>query len=175
MNRMNRNIEIKARIADPARLEALLRERGAAPRSLSQRDTFFRCAAGRLKLREEGAGAELIYYSRSSDAGARESRYWRCPVSDAPATIALLGAALGIDGVVRKERLLFQIGQTRVHLDAVAGLGDYMELEVVLSESQTAEDGRRIAEALMQELGIRQSELVGPAYIELLREARPDA
>jgi len=43
---------------------------------------------------------------------------------------AALGLALGIKGVLRKRRTLYMIGQTRVHLDQVEGLGDFMELEV---------------------------------------------
>jgi predicted adenylyl cyclase CyaB len=166
---MNRNIEVKARANDLASLELVLRRRCSEPAVLLQRDTFFRCDSGRLKLREEGSTAELIFYSRNSDAGARESQYWRCPMSDAPGSAALLAAAFGIDGVVQKQRLLFQIGQTRVHLDTVEELGTFVELEVVLSDLQTTEEGKQIATALMTELGIASADLIGPAYIDLIR------
>ena len=41
-----------------------------------------------------------------------------------------LKKALGIKGVVKKNRTLYMVGQTRVHVDQVEGLGDFMELEV---------------------------------------------
>ena len=60
---MARNVEIKARVADRAKLEALasrLAERG--PELIHQDDTFFHCPEGRLKLRDFGNGqGELIF------------------------------------------------------------------------------------------------------------------
>ena len=44
-----------------------------------------------------------------------------------------LGKALGVKGRVKKTRLLYMVGQTRVHVDEVEGLGNFMELEVSLS------------------------------------------
>ena len=33
-------------------------------------------------------------------------------------------------GIVKKHRMLYMVGQTRVHIDEVEGLGHYLELEV---------------------------------------------
>jgi len=63
------------------------------------------------------------------------------------------------------------VGQTRIHLDEVAGLGAFVELEVVLREGQTPEEGRRVARQLMAALEIDESELVAGAYADLLAAA----
>ena len=49
---MNRNVELKARVESLVLIEQLLRARGLEPRLLVQRDTFFGCPNGRLKLRD---------------------------------------------------------------------------------------------------------------------------
>ena len=71
-------------------------------------------------------------------------------------------------GRVRKTRWLLQVGQTRVHLDRVHGLGDFMELEVVLHDGQSAAQGEALAEQLMAELGIAHEQRVAGAYLDLL-------
>jgi adenylate cyclase class IV len=55
-----------------------------------------------------------------------------------------------------------------VHLDRVAGLGDFLELEVVLDEHEPSEAGVSEATALMARLGIAPSQLVEGAYVDLL-------
>jgi predicted adenylyl cyclase CyaB len=65
--------------------------------------------------------------------------------------------------VVKKTRTLYVIGQTRVHVDQVEGLGVFLELEVVLREGQTEADGKAIAENLMSEFGIDKRQLIPEA------------
>ncbi|MEN6334834.1 MAG: class IV adenylate cyclase, partial [Phycisphaerales bacterium] len=79
-----------------------------------------------------------------------------------------LSLAPGVRGVVRKRRTLYLIGPTRVHLDRVEGLGDFVELEVVLSEGQDVAEGLVTARRLMTQLGISEDQLVDKAYIDLL-------
>lgn len=172
-----RNIEIKARL--PEGVEALLpRARALAdgePERIDQDDQFFAAPQGRLKLRRFADGrAELIHYHRPDSPDARASDYVRVPVADAVAADALalaLTRALGTLGRVRKCRWLLLAGQTRIHLDRVEGLGDCMELEVVLRDGQTDADGVAIAEGLMQRLGLAAAPRVAAAYLDLLRAA----
>jgi len=167
---MPRNIEIKARID---KFEALLVKAqtlaDGPPQTIAQDDTFFACAKGRLKLRDFGDGqAELIHYQRADAAGPKVSDYVRVPSADPAALREALSRAWGVIGRVRKTRLLLLAGQTRIHLDRVEGLGDFVELEVVLREGQAEADGVVIAEALLARLGVAPAQRVAGAYLDLL-------
>jgi adenylate cyclase len=170
---MKRNVEIKAAVMDLAVIhEKAARLADEGPVALEQEDVFFHSPRGRLKLRRLGAGrAELIAYERPDAAGPKESRYVVHPTTDPEGLQNALAMALGIRGVVRKHRTVYIIGRTRVHLDRVQGLGDFVELEVVLSDEQDVGDGFVMARRLMAELGIPESQLVEKAYIDLLRDA----
>lgn len=168
---MNRNVEIKARVAD---LQAIctrvapLADNG--PTVWEQEDTFFVCPQGRLKLRlfEGRTHAELIYYERSDAAQPKESRYFVHQTSDPGGLRQILAAVLSVRGVVRKRRTLYLVGRTRVHLDEVEELGEFIELEVVLQPEESVSDGIAVAHDLMDKLAIAQAELVTGAYIDLI-------
>jgi adenylate cyclase class IV len=170
---MARNVEIKARIDS---VEAVLpRARALAdgpPEPIAQDDTFFACASGRLKLRvfADGRG-ELIAYERPDATGPKTSDYAITPVADPDALRATLERALGIGGRVVKQRTLLLVGRTRVHLDRVDGLGDFLELEVVLRDGENAEDGVAVAHDLLHRLQIDPGRLVSGAYVDLLGAA----
>ncbi|MBN1956346.1 MAG: class IV adenylate cyclase [Anaerolineae bacterium] len=168
---MATNVEIKARVESwdelQRRAEAL--SDGPATR-LVQEDIFFWTASGRLKLRLLGDGSgQLVYYERADVPGPKPSNYVLFPTANPAPLQALLAAALGVRGVVRKQRWLYRVGQTRLHLDRVEGLGDFVELEVVLDDERE-EDGARIAAALMERLGIAPQDLVEGAYVDLLEQ-----
>jgi predicted adenylyl cyclase CyaB len=166
---MPRNIEIKARIED---FDAI--ERRAAsiadgpPQTLQQEDVFYNVPRGRLKLRTQGTHSELIYYLRDDATGPKTSNYLVLKVSEPAAARDLLAKIHGQRAIVRKTRVLYLAGQTRIHLDRVEGLGDFVELEVVLAEQQTTGRGEEIANEVMAKLGIERDQLVAGAYVDLL-------
>jgi adenylate cyclase class IV len=167
---MPRNIEIKARVDDIEALKiaaAAIADRG--PTEIEQDDTFFRCDAGRLKLREfaDGAG-ELIFYRRANSFGPKESSYWLSPTASPDSLRQALTLAYGELGRVRKRRTLYLAGRTRIHLDRVDQLGNFLELEVVLQTDESSAAGVREATSLMQRLSIRGDQLIESAYIDLL-------
>ena len=138
--------------------------------AIPQEDIFFNTPQGRLKLRilSEARG-QLIYYTRPDQEGPKRSDYHIFQTGDPANLKQVLELAYGIRGVVRKTRYLYLVGQTRVHLDDVEGLGQFMELEVVMQEGQSDAQGQTIAEGLMASLGIERSDLLGLAIVEDLK------
>lgn len=168
---MSRNVEIKARLADPVSFRAHVeRLADKGPTVLEQEDVFFHSRRGRLKLRKEGSSSELIYYERADMSGPAESQYFIESFAD-PATIeAMLSIALEIRGTVQKSRRLYKIGSTRVHIDEVLGLGSFVELEVELDPIQSTSEGETTARELMKSLELSEEDLVAESYIDLLEE-----
>jgi predicted adenylyl cyclase CyaB len=170
---MATHIEIKARVRDVpgfmARARALA---GVDPVELSHQDIFFPAQHGRLKLRVYAPDqGELIYYDRANVDGPKTSIYQISRTAEPELLQIVLAAAHGVRGVVRKRRLVYKVGQTRVHLDAVEGLGDFMELEVVMRPGQPLDEGVQVAQKLMAKLAIDPADLIDCAYIDLLEHA----
>jgi len=167
---MPANIEIKARARDFKEIQRRAEKLSDAPVTvIPQEDTFFKVEHGRLKLRVlSSAPAQFIYYERPNQGGPKRSDYHIAETSDPENLKRVLELAYGVRGVVRKTRYLYTVGQTRVHLDDVDGLGQFIELEVVLRPNQADADGQAVAEELMRKLGVEPRDLLEGAYMDLM-------
>ena len=171
---MARNVEIKARVYDLEQLHQRIKAIATSESTfISQDDTFFSCTTGRLKLREfEDGNGELIFYQRTDSTGPKESFYVRTPSADPTSLRQALSLAYGQVGRVEKQRTLYLAGRPRIHVDSVEGLGDLVELEVVLSESESVEAGVHEARQIVTSLGIAESDLLEGVYLDLFAAKR---
>ncbi|XP_018563752.1 uncharacterized protein LOC108905400 [Anoplophora glabripennis] len=167
-----RNIEIKAYARN---LQLLIKNVRFISKSdgqiIKQHDTFFKVPQGRLKLRKfEEGNAELIYYERPDTEGPKLSSFEKTNISkeNVDSLCSVLAKALGTTVIVKKVRQLFLVDQTRIHVDSVEGLGDFLEFEVVLRPDQSPEDGEKIAFDLMKQLEVKEEDLISTAYADLL-------
>jgi predicted adenylyl cyclase CyaB len=167
---MPSNIEIKARVTDLPNLNHIAAKISDVPGVLlKQEDVFFHTPNGRLKLRILNPNrGELIFYQRADQAGPHYSSYTVANTTDPASLRNVLTCALGIRGIVKKERHLYQLGQTRIHLDEVEGLGSFVELEFVMHPGQEINEGTASLQALIEQLGIREEDGVACAYVDLL-------
>jgi predicted adenylyl cyclase CyaB len=165
-----RNLEIKATVHSLAAVRRRLSVLEGATRhaSLRQTDWYFRVPKGRLKLRVVGANrdGEVIAYVRPDKTAARTSEFQRLPTTDAAGTRRLLERMLGAQGCVRKRREVWLYKNARIHLDTVAGLGEFVEIEVVVTEGMP--QARAMMSELCKVLGILSGDLLAGSYGELL-------
>jgi len=145
---------------------AALAEHG--PIEIDQDDTFFSCLNGRLKLRILSSNeGQLIFYRRPDKSGPKESFYVIHSTTSPDSMREVLSLAYGQAGRVKKHRTLFMKGRTRIHLDRVEGLGDFLELEVVLDEGEQPQAATAEADELLKRLGISSEQLVKGAYADM--------
>jgi predicted adenylyl cyclase CyaB len=169
---MPSNIEVKAYARNFDDIKARAEKLSDQPAQvIPQEDIFFNAPQGRLKLRIlSGEKGQLIYYNRPDQEGPKRSDYHIFQTVDTENLKHVLALAYGIRGIIRKTRYLYLVGQTRVHLDDVEGLGQFMELEVVMQDGQSDAEGQAIAEALMESLGVEWNDLLEGAYMDLLEK-----
>ena len=71
--------------------------------------------------------------------------------------------------VVDKEREIYFIDNIKIHLDQVKGLGTFLEIEAQSEDGDKSEGLlNRQCVQLMDELGIRNEDLVNESYSDLL-------
>jgi predicted adenylyl cyclase CyaB len=164
-----KNLEAKFRLADHAIAEARAADLGYTRRAtLNQRDTFFRVAIGKLKLREEDGGAVLIFYRRIESGPLMLSNYEIVPIADAARTLHMLTDALGTIAVVEKVRTLMMRDNVRLHLDRIARLGNFGEIEAVIAEGDDPDRSRGAVDELIAALGVTPADLIDVSYFEML-------
>jgi adenylate cyclase class 2 len=156
------NVEFKARIDDIDAMRTRLRTLN--PRELGldhQRDTYFEVPEGRLKLREGGIEQSLIFYKRSNQAATRESHVVYASVQNGPELRRVLAAALPVLGVVEKDREIYYVGETKIHLDRLTGHGFFLEVE--------APDAIE-ADRLFHFFGLKPASLEGRSYSDFAKK-----
>jgi len=167
------NREFKARCADPERIRALLKEHEAEFIGVDQqRDTYFNVPKGRLKLREGNIEHALIRYERQDIAGHKTSHVILYhPVPD-PALREILADTCGIRAIVEKRREIFFIGNVKFHIDEVAGLGSFIEVEAIQQRAEHDEEFlERQCSAYATLLGVREADYMDVGYVDLIEEA----
>lgn len=164
------NIEIKARHRDPDFIRGYLKNNKAVFRGVDhQVDTYFNVRYGRLKLREGNIENNLIYYDRGDEAGAKESRFQLITTPDAKGLKEVLAKSVGIKVVVAKRREIYFIRNVKFHIDEVAGLGGFTEIEASnFHEDISKEELQRQCNFYMKEFGIQENDLIAVSYSDML-------
>ena len=162
------NVEFKAELRDYDLAKSICSAIGATEAEvLEQTDTYYKVPSGRLKKREQtGEVTEYIFYDRANKAEARLSHY---VIYDEPTARQRFATdSLPVLVVVRKSRLLYLTGNVRIHLDRVDGLGDYLEIEAIVSRAHNVRDCHEKVHELKSKLQPALGEMLSVSYSDML-------
>ena len=174
---MGMEIEVKAYADDLKGIEAKIKEMGAEPTwEGGQEDTYynhperdFAKTDEALRIRKEKNRNTLTYKGPKIDEHSKTREEIQFSIENPEAAGDML-VKLGFTpvGTVKKLRKKYQLGDLKISLDSVEGLGDFVEIEALnpdISEQEVPETRDRI-NALMDDLGLNKRERT--SYLELL-------
>jgi len=156
-------IEFKAQVDELATYENKLKTLDYKYIGLDhQIDTYFNATKDRLKLREGNIENSLIKYARKNTAASKLSSVLLYKHLPNPALKDILTDQLGIKVIVDKQRKIYFIDNVKFHFDEVKGLGTFMEVEAIESDTVSS------IEELQKQCEITEKQLVEVSYSDLL-------
>jgi predicted adenylyl cyclase CyaB len=167
---MPENMEIKLKVARLSEFDRTAERFGKRIFDGWQIDTYFRVRSGRLKLRETGGGAELIFYRRPNNQSARFCDYFTVKIDEPRKVKAFLADFLGVKEVVKKYRRVYLYRTARLQLDRVAGLGTFVEIEIP-SQGRRSQ-ARLLMRSLLQRFNLQNELPIPGSYSDLLLERK---
>lgn len=162
------NVEFKAELKDVDLARSICIALGAQLAGiLDQTDTYYVVSQGRLKKRETvGEPAEWILYERPDAPGNKISRF---KIYSEDEALQRFGAAsLPVRVIVKKVRELYMLGNVRIHLDTVDGLGSFLEFEAMVSPRQNEAECQKEVTRLRKELSPALGEAIAVGYADML-------
>ena len=162
------NFEFKARLRDEARVRSALKQlRARYVGTDHQVDTYFRVPTGRLKVREGKIENALIFYQRSNAPRPRRSSIELMLLPRRNSLRTILSEALSPRVVVDKRREIYFLGNIKIHLDRVRGLGKFLEVEAI-TRSGRLTHARGQARKIQKLFGIASLDIVPQSYSDLV-------
>ena len=149
------NFEIKTKIDNQSEILERIKKIGAVYKEkMNQTDYYFKTGTNKEKIREiSDREMYLISYKRTERKGKKDSNYTITTLSLEQKESFLKNNRLLC--MVSKARQLWMYKNTRIHIDNVDELGDFVELETVIiniSEDQGLEEFNEVISKLKIDL-----------------------
>ncbi|RLD53975.1 MAG: adenylate cyclase [Bacteroidetes bacterium] len=162
--------EIKARCIDAEKIRQVLQKHNARFIGTDhQKDTYFNCNNGRLKLREGNIENTLIHYKRENKAGPKTSKVNLYKPKNGAPLRKVLEEALGVFVEVDKTREIYFIDNIKFHIDTLKGFGTFIEIEAI---DETGEKGEGFlqnqCETYLTLFGINENDLIPVSYSDMV-------
>ncbi|MEW6733468.1 MAG: class IV adenylate cyclase [Acidobacteriota bacterium] len=135
-----------------------------------QRDYYLVVGEQRVKIRIiDDTHAFLIPYQRANTRNAKASRY-RLQELSCTEALATVANAEVLTTVIKQREIFLYAGNTRIHLDQVEGLGEFIEFEYLIRYGDEAEwlQAHKTLEYLTELLAIAPQDCLAGSYSDLL-------
>jgi len=168
-----KNIELKISINDFSEIIPLLRKAKAKHvGEMHQIDTYYCCRNKRLKIRNiDNKEYALISYKRPDRANGKVSNYEMFDIS--PKEINSVRSSMerkfkqGV--IVEKNRDLWIWKNTRIHLDIVSRLGNFLEIETIV-DNRVFKSAKKEFNDIFKLLDLKKYKKISNSYSDLLSE-----
>lgn len=163
------NLELKIKVnSHKSLLEKIKSIKAEHINTINQKDIYYKVRKGLLKLRIEKKRNTLIKYLRD-EKGKRWSNFQLLRLSgDNPEKY--LNDILITDTIVQKKRMLYMYKNTRIHLDSVKGLGNFLELESVVVKNKKSSE--KEFNELVKLLNLDLSKQIKASYKDLINQKK---
>ena len=172
-------VEVKVK-ADHEKVRPILKKIGVAKvKTEIQSDTYF-AAPHRdfaktdeaLRIRSLDGQATLTYKGPKLDGISKTREELETPVDELTITRILHALGFSEAGIVRKIREVFRAGEIIVCLDAVEGLGEFLEVEIMAeSEKDLETSSHKLFDFLIQ-FGFGEKDSIRASYLEMVLEKK---
>jgi len=164
------NLELKIKLDSFTEIKSLLKKINAEQIGLlRQKDIYYKSSSGLLKLRVENGGQSIIKYLRDEKSKDRFSNFEVIHFKDGEGE-KFFNDLLKIEAVVEKKRLLFMFNNTRVHLDSVKNLGNFLELETLVLFGKL--DAQKRFKEINSLLKLEKYQQIKMSYRDLIMESK---
>ena len=174
-------IEVKARVDDPKRLERAIIALGATPTGIqAQADTYynaphrnFEMTDEALRIRVEDGDAFLTYKGPKMDTLSKTRQEFQTMIKDS-GTMGDILSSLGFFPVatVTKRRKNYRLGNFFISLDEVRDLGSFIEIEIPVKNSKNYEEKVESILKIIEKLGISRTSTIRESYLEMILEKK---
>lgn len=167
------NLELKIELKNHKEVEKILKTLEAPMvKVLNQKDVYYKRKGGLLKLRIEEEGCTLIKYLRQEKKGKDRWSDYELLTLTGSNPEKYLQNLFTIETVVAKKRILYMYDNTRVHLDAVKGLGYFLELETLLVNGKS--DAKKRFDFLVEALKLDLTKEIKKSYRDLMLKKKKE-
>ena len=163
---MPTNLELKISVTSHQSLKKILKKIGAESKGmLKQKDVYYSVPSGLLKLRIENGQESLIFYNRNENDKNRWSDFKVLQFTNAKGE-KFFNNLFNVEVIVKKKRELYYYDDTRIHLDKVFNLGNFLELETLVINGKA--DAKKRFEKIIGLLKLDESKQIRKSYRDLL-------